>query len=212
VSLLNLVVHQPSGNFTLSKDEKNKVEKKSLTNARARKCAQGLKTLSNTAFGPALDEDDRPSTRERNERHRQEWNAIADAYCDVVEKMRQEEDFSDNDIEAFQDAADLFFERWLDHNGNESITHYIHIIGAGHLRYYLIRYRNLYRFSQQGWEALNQKIKRYWHNNTNKGGNVGGKQHLKQDEILPIMKWCCRYIMWHTGKGDQFFINKELIE
>jgi hypothetical protein len=42
------------------------------------------------------------------------------------------------------------------------------------LQYYLIRYRNLYRFSQQGWEALNQKIKRYWHSNTNKGGNVGG--------------------------------------
>jgi hypothetical protein len=48
---------------------------------------------------------------------------------------------------------------WLDLLGAEHMTNYIHIIGSGHLTYFASKYRNLYRFSQQGWESLNQLLK-----------------------------------------------------
>ena len=42
--------------------------------------------------------------------------------------------------------------------GVELITNYMHLLGAGHVEYFLTKYRNLYRYNQQGWESLNNKI------------------------------------------------------
>ena len=36
-----------------------------------------------------------------------------------------------------------------------------------------------YKFSQQGWEALNQKRKKVYHKNTNHRGNIGGNTKLR---------------------------------
>jgi hypothetical protein len=57
-------------------------------------------------------------------------------------------------------------QQWEELYGDTHITNYIHIIGSGHLPYFAKKYGNLYRFSQQGWEALNQMIKHYYFNNT----------------------------------------------
>ena len=42
--------------------------------------------------------------------------------------------------------------------GVELITNYMHLLGAGHVEYFLTKYRNLCRYNQQGWESLNNKI------------------------------------------------------
>jgi hypothetical protein len=39
--------------------------------------------------------------------------------------------------------------------GKEGITNYIHMLGRGHISYFKKQHRNLYKFSQQGWEGLN---------------------------------------------------------
>jgi hypothetical protein len=44
------------------------------------------------------------------------------------------------------------------------------MIGAGHLAEYLYKWRNLYRYSQQGWEAMNALIKTFFYRRTNHGG------------------------------------------
>lgn len=99
--------------------------------------------------------------------------------------------------------ADLF--------AGKGITNYIHIIGAGHLVFYLNKDRNLYKFSQQGWEALNQKLKHFYFNNTNHGG-CGGNQSgsmVTGDHVRPLMRMCLRFLMWKLGLGDAFFNTLE---
>ena len=75
------------------------------------------------------------------------------------------------------------------------------------MTYYLRRYKNLYKYSQQGWEALNQKIKHYYFNNTDMGGCIGGKHGEGQTgrHTLPLMKMFQRCVMWRTGLGEAFF-------
>ena len=51
--------------------------------------------------------------------------------------------------------AHIIFCEWLKLAGEEGVMNYIHMIGSGHIHFYLTRYRNLYKFSQQGWEQLN---------------------------------------------------------
>ena len=71
---------------------------------------------------------------------------------------RKEDDFMDGKIKAFQDLTDNFYEEWIKLNGREGITNYVHMLDTGHIAYFLWLYRNLYQFSNQGWESLNSKI------------------------------------------------------
>jgi hypothetical protein len=108
--------------------------------------------------------------------------------------------------------------QWVSLFGNEHVTNYIRIIGAGHLSYFAKKYGNLYRYSQQGWESLNQLLKHYYFNNTNHGGSKGngGKDvdgdykntTIIGDHCRPLMKLCQRTIMWKLGLGDSYFLNK----
>jgi len=57
--------------------------------------------------------------------------------------------------------------------GKEGVTNYIHMLSSGHIQYYMKIHRNLYKYSQQGWESLNEKFKLTFFNNTQCGGNFG---------------------------------------
>ena len=65
-----------------------------------------------------------------------------------MEMAGQREDFSDEEIDAFGTHCDDCFELWVDLTGLEGMTNYIHMIGSGHMTYYLQEWRNLYRCSQ----------------------------------------------------------------
>jgi hypothetical protein len=78
------------------------------------------------------------------------------------------------------------------------------MIGAGHIRYYLKKWRNLNRFSNQGWEAYNQMVASFWHHRTTKGGSK-----VDRSKIKPIARWLLRLMMWKTGEGDRFFRELE---
>ncbi len=43
--------------------------------------------------------------------------------------------------------------------GKEGVTNYIHMLASGHIKYYMTVYWNLYKYSQQGWESLNENTK-----------------------------------------------------
>ena len=51
------------------------------------------------------------------------------------------------------------------------MTNYIHMLGAGHVTYYLLKKRNLYRYSNQAWERLNKRMKRCYLTKTQRGGH-----------------------------------------
>ena len=112
-------------------------------------------------------------------------------------------DFTDNEIEEFQRDADAFYKKWIELNGREGMTNYIHIFGSGHASWYLKKYRNFYRYSNQSWEALIHRCKRIYFMKSQRGGH-GGKEE-NRSHILPIMRAIQRYIMWTTGLGASFF-------
>jgi hypothetical protein len=47
----------------------------------------------------------------------------------------------------------------VDLDGLIGMTNYFHMIGSGHMTYFLWEWHNLYRYLQQGREALNSIIK-----------------------------------------------------
>ncbi len=87
--------------------------------------------------------------------------------------------------------------------GRDGITNYIHILGGGHLRYYLKKWRNLHRFQNQGWEAYNQQVQAFWHHRTQRGGRCD------RSKIRPIARWILRMMLWKTGEGQRFFEQRE---
>jgi hypothetical protein len=85
-----------------------------------------------------------------DEERRQSWNQVIGLWSNLMTKAWQREDFSDEDIESFEEMCNEFHENWILLNGQKGIINYFHMVGAAHLTYYLRHYWNLYRFSQQG--------------------------------------------------------------
>jgi hypothetical protein len=145
----------------------------------------------------------------------QKWIKFAENQFKLWTLLEQHQDYSENDLEELHFRCNQFMCQWLDLLGKEHMTNYLHIIGAGHVSYFARKYKNLYRFSQQGWEAFNQLIKHFYFNNTNHGGSAGngGKNSCGQyengtisgDHCRPLMRLCQRTIMWKLGLGDAYF-------
>jgi hypothetical protein len=126
--------------------------------------------------------------------------------CLVLQSLQQKADFTDDNIDNFQRNADEFFRKWLNLTGYDGITNYVHMIGAGHIRYFLRKWRNMNRYQNQGWEAYNAMIAAFWHHRTRKGG---GKSVSQRSKILPIARWLLRLMMWRTGEAQRFFKSLE---
>lgn len=90
--------------------------------------------------------------------------------------------------------------------GYDGVTNYIHMLGAGHIRYYLRKWKNLHRFQNQGWEAYNAMIASFWHHRTQKGG---GRRHQLRSKIIPVARWIMRLILWRTGEAQRYFRSLE---
>jgi hypothetical protein len=73
--------------------------------------------------------------------------------------MRQKKDFTDDEIHQFQVNIDDFFQVWVRLYSYAGCTNYIHLFSSGHIAEYMFRWRNLHRFSQQGWEHFNSLLK-----------------------------------------------------
>jgi hypothetical protein len=71
------------------------------------------------------------------DREKNAWSEVFNVYREVVHAMQQKTDFSDHEIDTFQSKADNFFGKWLNLVGYDGITNYVHMLGAGHVRYFL---------------------------------------------------------------------------
>jgi len=98
----------------------------------------------------------------------------------------------------FQSNVDKFFRIWVELCGHEGVTNYIHMMSSGHFAEYLIYWRNLYRHSQQGWEAFNSFLKTFFFRRTNRGG-AGNRGMGKKLKVLAIARWISRRIIWMCG-------------
>jgi len=81
--------------------------------------------------------------------------------------------------------VDKFYVTWIALLLHEGVTNYIHMLGAGHIGEYLLYHCNLYKHSQQGWEAFNSLLKTFIFCRTGRGG-AGNKGMGKKSKIIPI--------------------------
>jgi hypothetical protein len=128
-----------------------------------------------------------------------DWKRCITEWRKVISMARQREDFTDDEIDDFSNQCDLFFEAWVDLHGLAGMTNYFHMIGSGHMTYFLREWRNLYRYSQQGWEALNSLIKNIYYRRTQRGGHKGDGTK-KNSKLVPIAKWLQRRLFFMSGK------------
>ena len=128
-------------------------------------------------------------------------------FQELYEIVQSRTMMDDATIDRYQFIADSFFSLWIDVAGREGVTNYIHGIGAGHYYSFLKKERNLYKFSQQGWEHHNKRMLGIYHRHTQKGGK-GAKQE-EVGHIRPLFAHETRCWMWKTGKGDLFFEEED---
>ncbi|CAB9505987.1 hypothetical protein SEMRO_250_G098940.1 [Seminavis robusta] len=209
-SILGDENHGRSAQWTFPlRDGGKQVEPRTMTNTQSRKCVRGMKTLATLIFSQQFDEKSRTPTitRANNAALLKQWHDLMDGYQPLMTMARQKEDVTTQDLDSFHLMANRFMTQYVTLFDGQGITNYIHMIGSGHLHYYLMRYGNLYKFSQQGWEAMNQKLKHFYFNNTNHGGCAGNSNGdmIRGDHVRPLMRMCQRSLMWRLGHGDAFF-------
>jgi hypothetical protein len=118
------------------------------------------------------------------------WTRANNNYQSAIVLLHKKEDFTNEQVASFQKQANIFFQSWVKLHGIEGVTNYIHMMGSGHFTEYLYKWKNLYRYSQQGWEAMNALIKTFYYHRTNHGGSTGNKGTSKKSRLVPIA--CCR--------------------
>ncbi len=102
--------------------------------------------------------------------------------------------FSNHKVEEFQDLADHFSQKWLDLTLLPGMTNSIHMLASDHLAEYLFRHRNLYVYSNQGWEALNALVKQVYFRRTQRGGAAGSSG--KRSRLRSIGYWLQRRLVF----------------
>lgn len=88
--------------------------------------------------------------------------------------LNKKEDFSDEEIEQTQSEVDKFCFRHREIFTASQVTNYVHYFESGHLRYFLYRYRNLYRNSSVGVEANMRVIKTFYNHKIKCGTDPSG--------------------------------------
>ena len=105
-------------------------------------------------------------------------------------------------LDEFQRVADTFYILWIELNGREGVTNYIHSIGTGHILFFLRKYGNLYKYSQQGWEHHNKRILGIYHRHTQQGGNG---QNCGEKSYSPFVQAQSTMLDVENSSGHSFF-------
>jgi hypothetical protein len=132
-------------------------------------------------------------------------------YRQAMQLLRKRSEYTDYDIERFQLLIDDFFTAYIEKSGagKEGVTNYIHMLGSSHIQYYMKTHRNLYKYSQQGWESLNEKFKLSFFNHTQRGGNFGSQVAENERSYLKsIFMYFQREVLWVSGVAKHHFMNK----
>lgn len=135
-------------------------------------------------------------------------------YKKFMKTLRKKEDFTEEEIEQVQCEIDEFAQIWIPLFGKDGMTNSFHMLIYGHISYYLYKWKNLYRYKQQGWESLNNQFKHYYFHRTQKGGHTGNSDE-KAEKMRPMALCIQRLIAWRSGiaetlqkKTKHFNINK----
>ena len=127
------------------------------------------------------------------EERRKKWLQCLKHYRLFMKILRKKgSNYTQQELTSFQYHLDHFFQLWVELHGRQGVTNYLHMVGSGHMLEYMIRWGNLTKYSQQGWEALNALIKLFFFRRTNKGG---GRGEVKS-KLIAIGNLMQRRLFW----------------
>jgi hypothetical protein len=175
----------------LTKD--SELETVSFTAWRGKKVLEKLADLAQRIF---LNED---------QDRLMQWQQMLSKYLEVMKVAFRHEDFLEEEVEEFQDLVDDWFYHYVKLVGLPGITNYMHLLGAGHLYFYLKKWGNLYRYQQQGWEMKNSVIASFIFRRTRRGGAGGKHGPAHTSRVEPLLQWFRRSTAWSTGDAVRFF-------
>lgn len=90
-----------------------------------------------------------------NKKTKNIWKIFISKYIKIKKIMKK--DLTDEEIDELDNLVNEWFDKIIENFGMQ-MTNYVYMLGAGNISYFLIKYRNLCRYNQQGWEGLNFKI------------------------------------------------------
>ncbi len=169
--------------------------KVSLTNNKARLFLDNIEALVHHIFSAPI-----------HDQRKQIWLKLISDYRDAMRILQKRSEYTEEDINEFQLKVTDFFTAFVEESGagKEGVTNYIHMLGSGHIAYYMRAHRNLYKFSQQGWESLNEKVKLSFFNHTQRGGNFGTDNTEQERSYLrSIFMFFQRELLWMSRIADQ---------
>jgi hypothetical protein len=129
-------------------------------------------------------------------------------YQDAIHLLTVHRILDDEEQELFQDLIDDFFEIWVSLFGRADVTNYLHLLGSGHVYHFMKKYKCLYIYSQQGWEALNSVCTGFILQNSAREGYGSGEGRGKS-YIHPLVRYLMRDLLWETKEADRYFIELE---
>jgi hypothetical protein len=132
-----------------------------------------------------------------NEPNKTEWMWCQEKISAIMMTLGQKQDFTDSDIDHLQVDIDAWNARWVALCGREGLTNYTHLLSSSHVTYYLRRFRNLYRYSNQGWEYQNSQMKYVYLHRTNRGGSEG-THGGRSSKMKHLGRWMLRVLWWMT--------------
>ena len=83
--------------------------------------------------------------------------------CAINAYFKEENnEYTVQELKTYKEHTSIFGNLWIDLHQEYGMKNYIHFIVSGHIYKYMKEWKNLYRFSQQGWESLNSLIKHFF--------------------------------------------------
>ncbi len=136
----------------LNKDSKkgDSITKVSLSNNKTRLFVDHISELIEFVF-----DSDEDAEMKNN------WTKMMEDYQDAMAILWKWSEYTEQEIKEFQLKIDDFFVAYVERSGSgkEGVTNYIHVLGSAHVSYHMRWHSNLYKYSQQRWESLNEKFK-----------------------------------------------------
>jgi hypothetical protein len=139
----------------------------------------------------------------RPDQEPEEYSHCFFLYRKFFKLLRQKTEFTNEEIVECQVAIDEWYQVWWRLEGRDGITNYVHLLSSGHIADYLFRHRNLYVYSQQGWEAFNMLIKQVYFRRTARGGGRDSRTRL-----VPIARWLQRRLVFMVVENLQDLLVK----
>jgi len=89
------------------------------------------------------------------------WKYAIVMYNAAMKILQKKSNYTVDKIKKFQLLVDHSYLTFHSIYGKDIATKYWHMLSSGHIMWFMNCWGNLYRYSNQGWEALNQLMKSF---------------------------------------------------